>query len=242
MALTWQFREVIERGDKMHRPRRDWHTLLNSLGILWIHDQNPKRPHAELTSGLHSNGFFNGSKLLNDYPRIARQLCEDFVEFDVLPYIGGEKIPHIDRVIGPAFGAITLADKIADALDTAAGFMLPVGSGDEKTFVLEKRFNINGKYVLGVEDTITTGGSIQKMIDVAEAPSEDGRTGAIVAPFILAICNRSNMREINGRPILAFIDKPMPTWTASKCPYCAKGSVALRPKEAQNWEKLSDRY
>jgi len=37
---------------------------LTKLGALWIHDGNPQRPHALLTSGNHSNGFFNASFIM----------------------------------------------------------------------------------------------------------------------------------------------------------------------------------
>jgi orotate phosphoribosyltransferase len=225
----------------MFRTREQWVTLLEQMKLLWTHDGNSKRPHAELTSGGHSDGFFNGGKLLFDYPRLAREMAQDLMDMslvEVVHYASGQDsvgLP-IKRVIGPAFGAITWADKIADALDIGCAFTIPDGEGVNKKFKLEKRFDIKGELVLPVEDVLTTGDSVSKTIEVALA------SGAMVAPFIVAICNRSGLREIGGRQILSMVDKRMTNWTLEECPLCKAGSKAIRPKEAQNWALLSAQY
>ena len=222
----------------MFRIHHEWVALLAELQVLWIHDENPKRPHAILTSGLHSNGFFNGGRLLYDHTRFARELCFDFVDLMVRAALEPSDIT-IDRVIGPAYGAITLADKLADALDVGSCFALPEGTGSAKKFVLEKRFNIKGKNILACEDTITTGGSVESVIMCAEN-REDERTGAYVLPIILALCNRSGEEYVGGRKVVAMFDKKMPTWEQRDCPYCKMGSEPLRAKE--NWGRLTANY
>ncbi len=80
--------------------------------------------------------------------------------------------PKIDRVIGPAFGAITLADKFADVLNVKTGFAVesgPLNEDGTKKFAMEKRFSVSGEHILVVEDTITTGGSVVSVIEAAEA-------------------------------------------------------------------------
>ncbi len=217
----------------MLRTYDEWLVLLASLELLWIHDEKPSRPHALLTSGLHSSGFFNGGKLVYDMPRLTRELCYDFAELRVRPLL--QTVPKVHRVIGPAFGAVPLAASMGDALDVACGFTVPKGEGESKTFELDKRFDVKGMNILKIEDTITTGDSVQKSVLASEAK------GGIVLPLILALCNRSGLTHIGARLIVAMFDKPMPTWDPAKeeCPYCKMGSEAIRPKEAGNWARLT---
>lgn len=222
----------------MKRTEDEWEHIVARHEILWCHDGNMKRPHALLTSGKHSDGFFDAGRLFFDHPRLARELVSDFVETKVQPAFQGRLA--IGCIIGPAFGAITFARDVADALDTKFCFTVPKGEGSEKTFALEKRFSIAGQVVLPVEDVITTAGSIRKTIEVAES------AGAIVPEAILAICNRSGLQEVGGRQIIAMFDIPMKTWDGiADCPCCKEGSRAIRPKEKtpeDNWKKLTARY
>ena len=41
-----------------------WEEAFNQAGAFWIHDHNPRRPYARLSSGLISNGFFNGDRVV----------------------------------------------------------------------------------------------------------------------------------------------------------------------------------
>ena len=56
-----------------------WAKRFTDQGALWMHDGNEKRPHALLTSGKHSNGFFNGEVIMRDPVQldlIARTLID----------------------------------------------------------------------------------------------------------------------------------------------------------------------
>ncbi|HUQ30284.1 MAG TPA: hypothetical protein VM103_02065 [Candidatus Paceibacterota bacterium] len=231
----------------MHFIPKQWEQRLNELQVLWSHSGNPKQPHALLTKGGHSNGFFNGGVLLFDHPRLARMMCEDLIERHFLQDLvrpaklrvflkDMANVEKLDRVIGPAFGAISLASTMADVLNVGYCFTVSKGDGKEKTFEVEKRFDVAGKVLLATEDTITTSDSIAKTIAAAEAK------GAIVLPIVTAICNRSGLTHVGERPIIAFVNKPMENWAPDECPLCKAGSHAIRPKEAGNWAALSAPY
>ncbi len=49
-----------------------WMRVCQENHVLWLHDGNPKRPHALLTSGKHSTGFFNGGILTEDAALLDR--------------------------------------------------------------------------------------------------------------------------------------------------------------------------
>jgi orotate phosphoribosyltransferase len=209
---------------------KSWTETFSDMGALWIHDNNPARPHALLTSGKHSNGFFNATKVIEN-PALLEEACVDMWAHhaDSLP---GQSA--CDRVIGSAFGAITIAHVIAQMLNVQMGFTEPVETDDGKQMVL-KRFALSeGDRVLIVEDVMTTGGTNRKTIKTIEA------AGAEVLPVLPVLVNRSGMTELDGRRIIALIDHSMPMWEPEECPLCKQGSEALRPKG--NWDKLNAHY
>jgi len=85
------------------RTQEEWIGEYESLGALWIHDGDMSKPHAELTSGKHSNGFFNSS-LVIQHPTLMVEAIRNLIGDLVL-----ESGEHI--VIGSAMGAITFLMK-----------------------------------------------------------------------------------------------------------------------------------
>jgi orotate phosphoribosyltransferase len=89
----------------------DWKQLFQAHGAIWMHTGESSRPHALLTSGLHSDGFVNCT-FVTQYPGLVRRMV---VEGDGLaPLLPSQKT---DWVIGSAFGAITLAYAVAERLE-----------------------------------------------------------------------------------------------------------------------------
>jgi orotate phosphoribosyltransferase len=219
-------------------PRRfeaQWKKLFIELGAFWKHDGSSMRPHALLTSGGHSDGFFNWSTVAQ-YPWYEQAVANDLVYklWDVLLI---EQIVHVTRVVGPGSGAITLATRLADAVRLLCDTDCTTTFTDKVEGGVKLRVPIQpGEVVLCCEDTITSGASVAKTIAAVEA------AGATVVPFILAVCNRSGLSEIGGRKILALIDEPMSNWTAEECQQqhlCSQGSEAIRPKKDDNWKLLT---
>ena len=103
--------------------------------------------------------------------------------------------------------------------------------------MLFKRTSIrSGERILAVEDVLTTGGSVDLMANAVRS------AGGRMHPFIAAIVNRSSMTEVNGRKIVALIDRPMSVWMPDECPLCSQGSETIRPKDTENWARLNAAY
>lgn len=207
-----------------------WMEKFKETGALWIHDDNPKRPHALLTSGNHSNGFFNGSLVIK-YPILLSDAVQDL--------LSKLKEYKPNQVIGSAFGAITIAHEMAKNFSCQFGFTEPVTEDGEKKMAL-KRFSVEGQKVLLVEDVMTTGGTtIKTAMAVKEGEGE-------VVPVVGVLVNRSGREYLDcgegiGKlKIVALIDRSMPMWTPEECPLCQRGSEAIRPKG--NWDKLNANY
>lgn len=213
---------------------RDWRQEFTKVGALWIHDGNPARPHALLTQGGHSDGFFNATMVIRD-PRLLESACNVLYEA-VVSELNAERdvadTPH--WIIGSAMGAVTLAYQIAASQGCFAGFTEP-GEDDRGKQMILKRFNVKpGNRVLVVEDVITTGGTTLNTIKALE------EAGAEVMPIVAALVNRSAMKELDGHKIIALIDRPMPIWEPDDCPLCKQGSEVIRPKG--NWDRLTKQY
>lgn len=214
-----------------------WIDAYQRRGALWIHDGNSKRPHALLTSGKHSDGFFN-SGIVTEEPSLIINASRDLAGAVAEEIVTGS----INYVVGPALGAIVLAHCTAQALNDARYTLQPCKSTfTEKdatgAMVLKRTSFQENDMILPVEDVLTTGGSVERTIEAVT------QAGGRVAPVVAVLVNRSGLTEVKGgRKIVALIDRSMPMWTPEECPLCKQGSEALRPKGAENWARLNAAY
>ncbi|MBI5622002.1 hypothetical protein HY933_04025 [Candidatus Falkowbacteria bacterium] len=206
----------------------DWMNRFKQLGALWVHDGEPKRPHALLTAGGHSDGFFNGSRIVED----PTMLCHVVTAF-FAAYCREEGTVLPDRVIGSAHGATPLAVELGRMMGCKIGWTEPQSDGS----MLLKRFDVRGQCVLVVEDVMTSGATTRSIIEAVQA------AGGAVLRLVLVVFNRSRMTALDGRPIISLVHHPLNEWKVQQwgtCPLCAQGSEAVRPKA--NWAALTADY
>jgi orotate phosphoribosyltransferase len=221
----------------MKRIAHDWIEQYKSKDALWIHDGNQKHPHALLTSGKHSNGFFNSRLVIPD-EKLLREAASDLLE--LFAQQGGE-ISKVQSVVGPQTGATKLAELLSSEIMSCTKgecFWASPSKHEEAgkksmVFSSEDIDMLPNQSILLCEDVLTTGGSVDLTVDAVTSAWGE------VLPFILVLVNRSGLTEIGGSRIIALIDRPMPMWTPDECPLCKHGSVALRPKDNDNWAVLN---
>jgi orotate phosphoribosyltransferase len=201
----------------------DWRKTFQEQGAVWLHDGKPARPHAVLTSGLHSDGFVNCTFVTQQPALMQRILTE--------PEGLAAKLPgQVDWVIGSAMGAVTIAYAIALRTSARAGFT----EKDGETMKLS-RFQVGAnEKALVVEDTISTGGSTLKTI---EGIRQSGVKEENILPYIVCLVNRSGSKTLGGRELRALIDIDIHSWQPADCPLCRAGSQAVRPKS--HWRELT---
>ena len=221
------------------RTDEDWIKLYEEKGALWWHDGNPKRPHALLTSGKHSDGFFNSELVMED-PNSLNDACADLI---MALRTTDFNFGSFERVVGPAMGAITLVHDLARLISRRRSWPCLRAYVEKKdkgasAQMVFRRTNIrSGEHILLAEDVLTTGASV----DLTAKAVEDA--GGVVLPYIVMLVNRSGLKEVSGRKIVALIDRPMSTWIPSECPLCRVGSEAIHPKTPpENWKLLNDVY
>lgn len=202
----------------------DWTGIFQQNGAIWIHDGLKSRPHALLTSGLHSDGFVNCTYVTQQPALLQRMISSEDGLAPQIPAAG------IDWVIGSAFGAITFAHAVAFHLGCRAGFTEKDGDGMKLS-----RFDVApGSRVLVVEDTISTGGSTLKTIEGIRAA---GVPDANILPWIVCLVNRSGQDRLGGREIRSLLRPVIHMWKPEECPLCREGSQPVRPKS--HWGELT---
>tara|TARA_X000000368_G_C22954960_1_gene678353 strand:+ start:287 stop:865 length:579 start_codon:yes stop_codon:yes gene_type:complete len=117
--------------------------------------------HFILTSGRHSNSYFQCAKLLQ-YPKylelFSKNISDHFKENE------------IDLVVSPAIGGIVLGTEVGRLLRKRTVFAERV-DGEMK---LRRGFEIKtNEKILIVEDVITTGGSVKEVMSLVQSFGAD---------------------------------------------------------------------
>lgn len=171
--------------------------------------------HFVYASGRHGSAYINKDALYV-HADITSNFCKEMAKrFEDL---------DIDVVAGPAIGGVILSQWVAFHLAKLKGRQI-LSVYSEKTEDGGRTFKrgygklLSGKKLLIVEDILTTGGSIKKVVEAARALNGD-----VVG--CIAICNRGKVtvKEIGGVPRFeSLVDIEFDSWEEKECPLCKKG-------------------
>lgn len=168
--------------------------------------------HFVYTSGKHGDSYVLKDAMYA-YPQETSKVCREMAE--------RFKDAGVEAVIGPAIGAAILAQWTAYHLkeltgrEVSATFAEKDGEGG---FVIKRGYDklIAGKKTLVVEDLITTGGSLRKVVEAARATLADV-VGAI------ALVNRGGVtKEMVGNPPVLdqLLNVDLESWDEGACELC----------------------
>ena len=167
--------------------------------------------HFVYTSGKHGPAYINLDPILPDIV-LMTQLCRELAA----PFLG-----QVEVVAAPAVGAIVLAVLTAQALgDEGAGVVAVwADKTDSGGFMIERAgFGelLNGRATLIVEDLITTGGSIVKVL------GEVVRHGARIVG-VSAVCNRggATAEKLAVPRLHSLAEVEFAAFPRDNCPLCA---------------------
>lgn len=167
--------------------------------------------HFRLTSGRHSNQYMQCAQVLQ-YPhfteQLARHLADKFQD------------DNVELVVGPAMGGIIVAYEVARQLKIP-GFFCERQDGK---MALRRGFQIKpGQRILVVEDVVTTGGSVQEVIEVVKSAG-----GEVMGVGVLV--DRSGGAVDFGVKKEAVLTMDIESWEAEVCPLCKAGQgEAVKP-------------
>lgn len=189
--------------------------------------------HIVATSGKHIDTYLNKDAI---YPHThaVSAVCKAIAEI----YTGDK----IEAVVGPSLGGIILSQWTAYHLSKIAGndvLGIYTEKTDDKDQILTRGYDalVKGKRILVVEDILTTGGSLAKVVKTVKAAGGD----------VIAACAMVNRdpnkidNEIIGAPLKALANIRLPAWDEAECPMC-KENVPINTNVGKGRELFSKNY
>ena len=156
--------------------------------------------HFLLTSGLHSNTYFEKFRILED-PSILVPIMDELLS----------DAPDVDWVIGPALGGAIMAIEGARILRAKAGYA-EVLYGRR---VLRRGFDIkNNDRIIVVDDVLTTGKSVRETLECLKDYNVLG---------VYVIIDRSEGDTGINIPLKSLLKIPVKNFTPEECPMCKAG-------------------
>lgn len=186
---------------------------------------------------LKTGSLLNGHFLLSSGMHSPRYLqCATVLQHPIQASFLGKELTNkfakkkIDVVVGLALGGIIIAHEIARVLGVRAIWTERSTSGNGK-MELRRGFNINnGEMVLVAEDVITTGGSVNEVIELIKKLG-----GKIVGVGCLIDRRGSNTNQniIFAPRMESLANLDIETYTPNDCPLCKKGVPIVKPGSKQ---------
>ncbi len=174
--------------------------------------------HFLLTSGRHSNIYFQCAKVLQ-HTECTTKICElIFNRF---------KESNIDTIISPAIGGIVVGQEVARQLNKRFIF----AEREDKNLTLRRGFSLSeGEKVLVCEDVITTGGSVFEVIDIVK-----NNKAQVIG--VASIVDRSNGKVDFGYPFFPTLRLDAKSYSADECELCKKNIPLTKPGSRKTFTK-----
>ena len=169
--------------------------------------------HFKLTSGKHSEWYFEKIRLI-EKPRVLEKIVDLLVE-KVRRECG-----DFDYVVSPAYGAIAIGFLAALKLDKRFAFSQRV---EEKMAFRSGWAGLDGGRAIIVEDILTTGGSIQEVIECLKGK------GVAVAGVYVLVDRTAGAVEIEGKPVGSLLPLKVEAFEPEQCPLCRAGVALVKP-------------
>lgn len=226
-----------------------WEERFARCGAFWKHDGDPLRPFAELSSpnavtGKRriSDGFFDAGKVAEEDPGLYVQAASELgwhvsVAFErTFAEQAACNLPK-PRAIGAAYGAVALSVLVGSAAGIRSAFAQKDKDGTLKLMRAQLQ---PGELFVPVEDTVTTGTTLQALMDAASSAisGECSFTGTL-----FAICNRSGSTTYKEYRIEALIEPTFRIWDEGENPFTPDGAELVPPvRPKTHWHELTRAY
>lgn len=172
------------------------------------------RGHFSLTSGAHSSGYIQSSKVFG-YPAYTEPLAADLAD--------RFREEGVTCVVGPALGGVVLAYTVARRLQVRAVYAERV----QGILSFGRGFDIGPEdRVLIVEDAVITGNSVREIMDLVD---EAGASVVGVAVMIDRSAGQIDFGVRTERMATFQFD----VYSPDSCPLCQQNVPLRRPKHGR---------
>lgn len=213
-----------------------------SQDAFWQYEGEPsaEKPHAKLSSGKCSNGFFDSLRILR-YPNVSEILAHQLAQ-KIRPalqdFLGKQKLDQTNLwVVSSAYAAITFGHDVARELCATFMFAEKDCNDPKGKRMTWQRMNIPaGAYAIQIEELITTSDTFR---EIRRAIQEGNEEVVLFAPFVGTIIHRPEkmVRNYNGIEVISLVERQVSNYNPEDCIYCKIGSKPLKPKK--NWRELT---
>jgi orotate phosphoribosyltransferase len=170
--------------------------------------------HFKLTSGKHSQWYFEKIRLI-ERPAALEKIVDLLVE-----RIKDETIEY-DYVISPAYGAIAIG--LLTALKLRKWFAFTQRVEEKMAFRPGWSCLEAGTRAVIVEDILTTGGSIQEVVECLK------QKGVAVAGIYVLVDRTGGAVTIDGQPVGSLLALKVEAFDPEDCPLCRAGVPLVKP-------------
>lgn len=207
-------------------------------GSTWRHSGDPKRPHAILTSGKHSDGFIDTLAMLtrtNICDIMAAKLAQRLIA--EIP----DPRPSLGWIVGSDHASAVFSQRVAFYVRGPFGYprydFTEKGKGEVGEDVQRwERFVIGPEeLVMNVEELMSTFSTLMRV----RAGIRRFHPHPIqFVPIVAVLVNRTGVVEIEGNRLVSPFVFNFNIYPSNDCPLCAAGSVAIsEPKK--HWAELT---
>ncbi len=171
--------------------------------------------HFRLTSGRHSNTYFQCAKVLQ-HPEHLTAVCGNIAE-----HFAGK---GVETVISPAIGGIVVGTEVGRQLGVKSIF----AERKDGAMTIRRGFTLlENERVLVIEDVITTGGSVAEVIALIKS------AGASLVG-VGSVVDRSNGRVRLADDQFSVLSMEVVSFTPEECPLCRAGVAVDAPGSRAN--------
>ncbi|MGQ9642609.1 MAG: orotate phosphoribosyltransferase [Ignavibacterium sp.] len=164
--------------------------------------------HFLLTSGRHSNQYFQCAKVLQ-FPNHTSEVCSVLANHF--------RNYEIDTVIAPAMGGIIVGYEVARQLGKRSIFT----ERENNQMTLRRGFSLSeNEKVLVCEDVVTTGGSVFEVIEIVKSFN-----AKVIG--VASIVDRSNGKVDFNYPFKSALQLEVVSYPPENCPICKQGNIPL---------------
>ena len=169
--------------------------------------------HFKLTSGKHSEWYFEKIRLIRK-PDVLDRIVDLLV--GQIKAAGAD----FDIVVSPAYGAIAIGFLAALKLRKKFAFSQRV---DGKMSFRSGFGGLDGSRAIIVEDILTTGGSIQEVLECLKEKQ------VAVAGIYVLVDRTAGSVLIEGKPVGSLLALRVEAFEPEVCPFCKAGLPLTKP-------------
>ena len=207
--------------------------ILKETKAFWKFKGREKEPHALLSSGFHSDGYFNLNEVFK-FPNYLEALAKMLIE--KIRSVLKTKEVEVDAVVSSSYTALPLGEKVASKLNALFVFT----EREENCQIWSGRFTLPDKAkVLQVEDvisTLKTAKEVRRALLKANSKIEFLKTPNGKNLIASVVFRPIKEGDYSNFKIVYLLKWKISAWEEERCALCKIGSKALKPKE--NWRKF----